>query len=206
MKPRWAGGRDGCGRLSARARGGGWGSGKGSPCHHVGWLYCLVPPLDPPAPWELLPWCRQRQCTASLPAARPALWTGARTRSPQPAGRFSRVAPPRRTRPWRKTVAPAADGTARMAGTRPARPRSPRGRSTIYPGTATAARPHAPGKRAPTAPGRVPCSCPTCSPPASRGRGRGLDPRRTARICRRPGLRRKRACRGERGNARAGAH
>ena len=116
----------------------GWGLGvrQGSPCHHVGWLYCLVPPLDPPAPWELLPWCRQRECTASLPAARPAPRAGARTRSPQPAGRFSRVAPPRRTRPWRKTLAPAADGTARMAGTRPARPRSPWGRSAIYPGTA----------------------------------------------------------------------
>jgi hypothetical protein len=192
------------------SKGWGRGSGKGSPCHHVGWLYCLVPPLDPPAPRELLPWRRQHQCTTSLPAARPAPRAGARARSPRPAGRFSRVAPPRRARPWRKTLAPAAGGgTTPVAGTRSARPRSPRGRSAAYPGTAaraTAARQHAPGRRAPTTPGRVPCSCPARSPPASRGRGRGLDPRRTARICRRPGLRRKWACRRERGNARAGAH
>jgi hypothetical protein len=211
------GGRDGCGRLTARARGGGGGPAKGSPCHHVGWHYCLVPSLDRPAQRQLLPWRRHRRRTASFPAARPAPRAGARTWSPRPEGRGSRVAPPWRTRPpRRKTLARAAGGTACLAGTGLARLTSFQGRSAVYFGTAAgaaAARPHAPGNRAPAAPGRVPRSrLPARGPPASRGRGCGLDPRRAARVCRRarhprrPGLRRKRACRRERGNARAGAH
>jgi hypothetical protein len=192
------------------SRVGGWGPAGDLLGHHVGWICCFVPPLDPTAQRGSSSRRRQRQCTALLPATAPPR-PAARTRpscactwSPQPAARFPCGAPPGGTRFRRDALASTAGSTSAVACTGPASPRGTLGCTTVYPGRAAeAAACRSPGGGSPAqpAPGRASCSRSARSPPPGHAGGRSLDPRRRNRVCRgvrhprRAGLRRKQACR-----------